>query len=82
MNDRPLTPTPSQLVVSDHEFVNRAAPPGRLPVKGGLKPNDHRGGNDWQGLHAGSPAAIAAAQERHDVRAKPDLVAKRERRGK
>lgn len=82
MNDRPLSPSPSQLVVSDHEAVNRAASGGRLPVMGGLKPNDPRGGNDWQGLHAGSPATIAAKAEREHTRARPDLVAKRDAKGK
>lgn len=68
--------------LSDSELIKRSAPGGRLPVQGAK--NAPAGGGDraWTPIHAGSPAAIAAANERHDVRAKPDLVAKRMRGGK
>jgi hypothetical protein len=81
MNDRPLSPSPSHLVVSDSEFAKRSAPGGRLPA-GALAPKDHRGGNDWQGTGSGSPNAIAAERERQMRRERPDLVAKRAAKGK
>jgi hypothetical protein len=79
--DHDATPSKSSLVLSDHEIVNRAAPGGRLP-SGALKANDARGGGDWTPLVAGSPNAIAATVEHHNVRARPDLVAKRAAKGK
>jgi hypothetical protein len=66
--------------LTDHEVANTAAPGGRLPVKG-AKNATGRGG-DWTSISDGSPAAAAAAQERHEARAKPELAAKRERAGK
>jgi hypothetical protein len=67
--------------LGEPEIMNRAAPGGRLP-RGALKANDSRGGGDWTPLVAGSANAVAATVEHHDVRARPDLVAKRLARGK
>jgi hypothetical protein len=64
----------------DHEIAKRAAPGGRLPVKGAKSTADRSA--PWTPIGDGSPAAIAAANERHDARAKSDLVAKRQRGGK
>lgn len=77
MNGRPQSS--KRIFLSDHEVVNRAAPGGRLPLKG-AKSNAY--GGDWTPIHAGSAAAVAAAQERHEAKERPDLVAKRERAGK
>ena len=65
--------------LSDEEFAKRAAPGGRLPLKGA---KNTVAGGDWTPIGEASPAAIAAAQERHETRAKPALVAKRQRGGK
>jgi hypothetical protein len=81
MNDRPLSPSPSHLVISDHEFRNRSAPPGRMPVAG-PKTNDHRGGSDWTPIGAGTPAAVAGQAERDFRRERPDIQARREAKGK
>lgn len=64
----------------DHEIANRAAPGGRLPVSGAK--SDPRGDPAYTPIHDGSAAAFAAAQERHETRAKPELVAKRQRGGR
>jgi hypothetical protein len=64
----------------DEEFAKRAAPGGRLPLKGAK--NTVAGDAKWTPIGDATPAAIAAAQERHVTRAKPDLVAKRQRKGK
>jgi hypothetical protein len=78
--DRPLTPTKTSIVLSDHEFAKRAAPGGRLPVKGAA--NNALGDAKYTPIGDGSPAAVAGEAERHETRAKPELAAKRERRGK
>jgi hypothetical protein len=62
----------------DHEIAARAAPGGRLPIRSAGKA-DPRGEPGHTVISDGSPAAIAAAQERYDVKHKPDLVAKRQR---
>jgi hypothetical protein len=77
--DRNLTPTKSSIVLSDSEFAKRAAPGGRMPIRG-AKSNAY--GGDWTPIGDASPAAQAAAQERHETREKPDLAAKRARGGK
>jgi hypothetical protein len=64
----------------DHEIANRAAPRGRLPVRG-AKSNPN-GDPAFTVISDGSPAAQAAAAERHDVKHKPDLVVRRMRGGK
>lgn len=63
----------------DHELLKRAAPGGRMPIKGA---NTVTGDAKYTPIGDGSPAAFAAAQERHETRAKPDLVATRQREGK
>jgi hypothetical protein len=65
--------------LSDEEFARRAAPGGRLPIKGA---KSNASGGEWVNIGDASPAAIAAAQERHETRAKPDLGAKRAAKGK
>jgi hypothetical protein len=80
MNSRPMTPTRGSIQLSDHEVMNRAAPGGRLPIRGAKSTVD--GDKAWTPIHDGSPAAAAAAQERHEARAKPELVAKRQAKGK
>ena len=64
----------------DHEIAARAAPGGRLPVKGAK--SNASGDAGYTPIGDGSPAAIAAANERHDARARPDLVARRQAKGK
>ncbi|HZZ22896.1 MAG TPA: hypothetical protein VFE60_10140 [Roseiarcus sp.] len=66
--------------LSPEEFAKRAAPGGRLPIKGAK--NTVAGDARYTPIGDATPAAIAAAQERHETRAKPDLVAKRQREGK
>jgi hypothetical protein len=66
--------------LSDHEIQKRMAPGGRLPVKGAK--SDARGEPAYANISDASPAAIAAAQERHETRAKPELVARRLKAGK
>jgi hypothetical protein len=61
--------------VSDEEFAKRSAPGGRLPMTKGAR-SDPAGGKATV-ITDGSPAAVAAKAERHDVRAKPALAAKR-----
>jgi hypothetical protein len=78
--DRNQTPSSTSIVLSDHEFAKRAAPGGRLPVKGAT--NNAYGDAKYTPIGDASPAAVAAAQERHEARAKAALVAKRERAGK
>jgi hypothetical protein len=70
------------IALHDSELIKRSAPGGRLPVQGAK--NAPAGGGDraWTPLHAGSAAAIATANERHDVRHKPALAAQRMRGGK
>jgi hypothetical protein len=66
--------------LSDEEFAKRAAPGGRLPLKGAK--SNQSGDTGWTQIGDATPAAVAAAQERHETRARPDLVAKRQREGK
>jgi hypothetical protein len=80
MNDRPLTPSSTSIQLSQSELEKRAFPGGRLPVKGAT--NNAYGDAKYTPIGDASPAAVAAAQERHEARAKPALVAKRERAGK
>jgi hypothetical protein len=65
--------------LAPHEVSNTAAPGGKLPVRGAAS---NAYGGDWTGVGDGSPSAAAAAVERHETRAKPELVAKRQRAGK
>jgi hypothetical protein len=53
--------TEKGLALKDHEIANRAAPGGRLPVKGAKSTADRSA--PWTQIGDGSPAAIAAAQE-------------------
>jgi hypothetical protein len=66
--------------LSPEEFAKRAAPGGRLPIKGAK--NTVAGDAKWTPIGDATRASIGAAQERHETRAKPDLVAKRQRKGK
>lgn len=68
------------IVLSPEEFAKRAAPGGRMPVKSATA--TPAGDPGWTPIGDGTPAAIAAAQERHETRAKPALVAKRAAKGK
>jgi hypothetical protein len=77
--DRNQTPTKTSIVLSDHEFAARAAP-GRLPVKGAK--NTVAGDPKYTPIGSGSPAAIAGQSEHEIRRAKPELVARREAKGK
>ena len=65
--------------LSPEEFAKRAAPSGRLPIAGA---KNTVAGAGWTPIGDATPPAIAAAQERHETRAKPALVAKRQREGK
>jgi hypothetical protein len=71
---------PASYPLPAEEFVKRAAPGGRMPLA--TAKNTASGDAGWTSIGDGSPAAIAAAQERHETRAKPDLVAKRQRGGR
>jgi hypothetical protein len=71
---------PASYPLPPEEFAKRAAPGGRLPIKGAK--NTVAGDAGWTPIGDGSPAAIAAAQERHETRAKPALVARRAAKGK
>jgi hypothetical protein len=64
----------------DEEIAKRMVPGGRLPVRGAKSVAS--GAPGWQQIGDASPAAVAAAAERHDVRHRPDLVAKRARGGR
>ncbi len=64
----------------DEEFAKRAAPGGRMPVKGAKAKAS--GDPKWTPIGASTPAAIAAAQERQETLHKPDLVARRLREGR
>ena len=72
--------TEKGLALRDHEIAARAAPGGRLPVAPTKSTADRSA--PWTPIGDGSPAAQAAAAERHDVKHKPDLAAKRQRGGK
>jgi hypothetical protein len=76
--DRNQMPSKTSIVLSDEEFARRASP-GRLPVKGAKDVGDRSG--KWTPIGSGSQAAIAGQAE-HDRREKPELVAKREAKGK
>jgi hypothetical protein len=77
--DRNQNPSPTSTVLSDSEFAKRAAP-GRLPVKGATATVG--GDKGWTQIGSGSKAAIAGQMEHEARRAKPELVAKRDARGK
>ena len=64
----------------EHEVVNTALKGGRLPLK--TAHNTVDGDKAYTQISDGSPSAAAAAQERHQAKAKPDLVQRRERAGK
>jgi hypothetical protein len=66
--------------LSPEEFAKRAAPGGHLPIKG-AKANPH-GDAAYTQIGDASPAAQAAAAELQQARSRPDLVAKRQRKGK
>jgi hypothetical protein len=80
MADRNLMPSKSSIVLSDSEFAKRAAPGGRLPVKGAK--NNPYGDSAYTSLADGTPAAAAARAEREHTRDKPDLAARRLAKGK
>jgi hypothetical protein len=80
MNSRPMSPTKSYLQLSDHELMNRAAPGGRMPVRGAV--SNPYGDKGHTVIADGSPSAAAAAAEHHNARNRPDLAAKRQREGK
>jgi hypothetical protein len=61
-------------LLPDEEYAKRAAPGGRLPVKGA---KSNASGGDWVNIGDASPAAIAAKQERIQARSRPALAAKR-----
>jgi hypothetical protein len=69
-----------RVFLSDSEIARRAAPGGRLPVKGAK--STVTGDPQWTQIGDASRAAIAAAQERHDTRERPDIVARRAAKGK
>jgi hypothetical protein len=77
--DRNAYPSKTTIALSDSEFQKRAAP-GRLPAKGATATVD--GDKGWTPIGSGSKAAIAGQAEHEMRRAKPELVAKRERAGK
>ena len=79
MGDRNQTPTKSSIVLSDSEFANRSAP-GRLPVNGAKA--TVAGDKAWTPVGSGTPAATAGQVEHELTRAKPELVARRQARGK
>ena len=66
--------------LSDHEIRNTAMQGGKLPIRAAK--NNAYGDPKYTPIADGSPAAAAAAQERHETRAKPELAAKRERASK
>jgi hypothetical protein len=78
--DRNQTPSKSSIVLSDSEVAKRAAPGGRLPVA--TAKNNAYGDKAYTPIHDGSPAAVAVKAERREARGKPELVARREARGK
>jgi hypothetical protein len=66
--------------LKDHEIANRAAPGGRMPVAGAK--STVTGERVGTVISDGSPAAVAVAVERHNVRHKPALAAARMRWGR
>jgi len=79
--DRNLSPSKTALVLSDSERMKHPAG-GKLPVAAQAKARPHGGDPAWTPLTDGGPAALAAAQEHHETRAKPALAAKRLAKGK
>jgi hypothetical protein len=77
--DRNQTPTKSSLVLSDSEFAKRSAP-GRLTRA--VTSADPSGAKGWTPIGSGSAAAVAGQVEHEARRAKPELVAKRQREGR
>jgi hypothetical protein len=69
-----------RIILSDSEFAKRAAPGGRLPLKGAK--NNAYGDKAYTPIGDGSPAATAADAERQVRRERPELVDKRQREGK
>ena len=69
-----------RVYLSDSELAKRAAP-GRLPVKSATA-TPGRGDAKYTPVGAATPSAIAGQKEHELTRAKPDLVAKRQRDGK
>jgi hypothetical protein len=78
--DRNQTPSKSSIVLSDSEVAKRAAPGGRLPVA--TAKNNAYGDKAYTPIHDASASAVAAKAERKDARGKPELIAKREAKGK
>jgi hypothetical protein len=66
--------------LSDSELAKRAAPGGRLPVA--TAKNNAYGDKAYTPIGHATPAAIAAKAEREHTRERPDLVARRQARGK
>jgi hypothetical protein len=79
MNDRPLTPSSTSIVLPQHEFDKRAAPGGRMPTD--TKDVGDRTGK-WNSIADGSPNAVAGEAERQVRRNRPELAAKRMAKGK
>jgi hypothetical protein len=69
-----------RVFLSDSEVMKRAAPGGRLPVASAK--NNAYGDKAYTPIGNGTPSAVAAEAERHFVRERPDLVARRMREGK
>ena len=69
-----------RIFLSDSELAQRAAPGGRMPVRGAK--NNPYGDKQYTQIGAGSPAAVQAAAERKFARERPDLQARREKAGK
>jgi hypothetical protein len=76
----PVGRTEKGVALSDHEIAARIAAGGRLPLK--TAHNTVAGDAKYTPIGDGSPAAMAAAQERHEARHKPALAAKRQREGR
>jgi hypothetical protein len=69
-----------RVFLTDSEIAKRAAPGGRLAVKGAK--NNAYGDAKYTPIGDGSPAAVAGDPERQVRRDKPELAAKRAREGK
>jgi hypothetical protein len=69
-----------RIFLSASEINKRAAPGGRLPLA--TTKNNALGDPKYTSITDGSPAATAAEAERQVRREKPELVAKREAKGK
>jgi fructose-specific component phosphotransferase system IIB-like protein len=68
-----------RIILSDAEIAKRA-PGGRLPLASAK--SNALGENGWTSVTDGSPAAVAGEAERQVRRERPDLVARRQARGK